>query len=417
MTRLPTHSFLVPVLGIVLGLFLATGSVLAEEAVRPEVGKPLQAAESLIKQQKYPDALAKLRVAQSVGDLTPYETSLIDQLRGIAAAASGDHQTAAHAFEAVLAYGHQPGAARLAMIQAVIGQYYQLADYPKVVSWVKHYRSEGGTASETLALLPQAYYLANDFANAAQSLRDMIKDEEHLGRVPTESQLQVLANSSLKLNDRAGYNAALERLAASYPKPEYWVPLLQAVTARAGFADRLALDGDRLALATGVLTTAPRYVEFAERALQAELPGEAKVVLERGFSAGILGGGADGERHRRLRTLATARAAEDLPTLTTTEREAAALKDGNGLVNTGLAWLGFGDAAKAADLIGRGIAKGGLKRPDEAQLHLGIARLAAGQKDQAIKAFQAVQGGDAADLARLWELHARAPNAGSGTGR
>ena len=98
MPRLPTHSFLVPVLGIVLGLFLATGSVLAEEAVRPEVGKPLQAAESLIKQQKYPDALAKLRVAQSVGDLTPYETSLIDQLRGIAAAASGDHQTAAHAF-------------------------------------------------------------------------------------------------------------------------------------------------------------------------------------------------------------------------------------------------------------------------------------------------------------------------------
>jgi Flp pilus assembly protein TadD len=56
----------------------------------------------------------------------------------------------------------------------------------------------------------------------------------------------------------------------------------------------------------------------------------------------------------------------------------------------------------------RGIRKGGLKHPDDARLHLGIAYLRAGQKEQAVRAFKSVQGTDGvADLARLWALYAR----------
>jgi len=51
------------------------------------------------------------------------------------------------------------------------------------------------------------------------------------------------------------------------------------------------------------------------------------------------------------------------------------------------------------------IAKGGLDRPDEAQLHLGVAYYVAGQKAHAVQIFRAVKGSDgSADLARLWML-------------
>lgn len=58
---------------------------------------------------------------------------------------------------------------------------------------------------------------------------------------------------------------------------------------------------------------------------------------------------------------------------------------------------------KGAALIEQGIAKGNLKRPEDAKLHLGVAYLQAGNKDRARQVLRSVQGGEgAADLTRLW---------------
>jgi hypothetical protein len=56
----------------------------------------------------------------------------------------------------------------------------------------------------------------------------------------------------------------------------------------------------------------------------------------------------------------------------------------------------------------QGIAKGGLKRLEDAKLHLGIACLLAGQKAKGMQVLKTVQGSDGtADLARLWLLQAQ----------
>src|SRR5437660_3620507 len=67
--------------------------------VRPEVGKPLQAAIDLLKQRKGKEALAQARAAQAVADKTPYEAYLVTRVLGQAAAAAGDSSTAAPALE------------------------------------------------------------------------------------------------------------------------------------------------------------------------------------------------------------------------------------------------------------------------------------------------------------------------------
>jgi hypothetical protein len=59
-------------------------------------------------------------------------------------------------------------------------------------------------------------------------------------------------------------------------------------------------------------------------------------------------------------------------------------------------------------MMEQGVRKGGLKRPEDATLHLGVAYLWAGQKDKARQALKSVQGTDgAADLARLWVIHSK----------
>src|SRR2546428_14099142 len=68
------------------------------QTVRPEIGKPIQAAIELIKSKKGKEALAKVREAQAVGDRTPYENYLVDRVLGQAAASAGGPGSAAAAF-------------------------------------------------------------------------------------------------------------------------------------------------------------------------------------------------------------------------------------------------------------------------------------------------------------------------------
>ncbi len=46
-----------------LAAMLAAGAVHAQEALRPDVGKPLKAAEDMIRAGKFKEALAKIREA------------------------------------------------------------------------------------------------------------------------------------------------------------------------------------------------------------------------------------------------------------------------------------------------------------------------------------------------------------------
>jgi endonuclease V-like protein UPF0215 family len=71
-----------------------------------------------------------------------------------------------------------------------------------------------------------------------------------------------------------------------------------------------------------------------------------------------------------------------------------------------MAIAGTGAFPRAATLMEQGIAKGGLRRPDEAALHLGYVQWRAGRSDDALKTWATVQGTDgSADIARLWTYH------------
>src|SRR6267142_5955488 len=114
---------------LVAALLLAVGMVHAQETLRPEVGKPLQAAQELMKEGKNKDALARIREADAVGNHTPYERFILDSMRGAAAARSGDEATASKSYEAVLASGRLQTSEKLPIIEALAGVAYRAKDY------------------------------------------------------------------------------------------------------------------------------------------------------------------------------------------------------------------------------------------------------------------------------------------------
>ncbi|TXC66136.1 hypothetical protein FSC37_09950 [Piscinibacter aquaticus] len=275
------------------------------------------------------------------------------------------------------------------------------------MQWGQRYFKEGGTNPAIRTLLIQSQYLSGDFAGAARELTTEIQAAEKSGAVPAQDRLNLLLNAAAQMKDPSSTVFALERLVTYYPKKEYWVDLLSRMQRKPGFSDRLVLDTYRLSLATGSLSSAADYMEMGQLALQAGHEDEAKQVVDKGFAAGVLGTGAEAERHKRLRDLVARKVAEAKAGRAAEEAEAKAAKDGNALVKLGFARAMGGDSAGGLPMIQQGIAKGGLKRPEDAKLHLGIAQVIAGDA-KAQATLRSVSGNDGtADLARLWSLYAK----------
>lgn len=373
----------------------------AADTVRAEVGKPLLEAQKMASSGRNKEALAKLREADNIGGKTPFESYQIERVRASAAAGAGDNATAIKAFEAVINSGRLSSAEAPKFTQGLAGMYYRAKDWPNAITWINRSLKDREDP-QMRELLVQTYYVSGNYSAAAKELQGRGGN--------SEGQLQMLANIQLKQNDKAGYVATLEKLAGTYPKTSYWADLLNRVTGKPGFSDRLSLDVQRLKLVNGLITKTPEYMEMSQLALQAGNAAEALKIIDQGYKKGALGTGAEAPRHQRLKDLANKTLADNARSAAATEAELTKNKDGDGLAALGFAYVSNGEADKGLALMNQAIKMGALKRPEEAKLHLGIAYANAGKKSNALATFKTVQGNDgAADLARYWTLHLNHP--------
>lgn len=390
-----------------LALALIVPAVQAQDTVRPEVGKPLQEAQALIKAQKFKDALVKVRDAEGVPNRTAHENYLIERMRIAAASGAGDMASAAKAYEALAASGKIGAADKLRMVESIAGGYYRNKEYAKAVEWAQRYQRDGGTSPQMQTLLIQAQFLSGDKAGVTKELMAEIQADEKAGKTPSEDRLKLLMNATAAQPEGSAYTFALERLVTYYPSKQYWAELIAGVQRKQGFSDRFSLDIYRLMLATGGMTKANDFMEMTQLALQAGHAAEAKAAIDKGFASGALGSGAEAERQKRLRDLAVRKAEEAKAEAPAKEADALAAKEGTALVAFGFNQALSGQAAKGVTLIDKGIAKGGLKRPEDAKLRLGQAMVLAGDP-KAAGVLRGVTGNDGAgDLARMWAILAR----------
>lgn len=381
------------VVGVV---FTAAALPAAADTLRPDVGKPLSAAQDLYRAHKYKDALARIAQAAAVPNKTPYEIYMVEEMRGATLMADGEEGAAAQAYQTLLGTGQLKGDDEQRVSATLAGIYFQQHDYARAIATAQRYQKAGGSDPQMKELLVQSYYLSNDCGSVVGALKPTIDAQVRANHAPDESQLQLLSTCAQRSKDDATYRAALEELVAYHPKQAYWDNLFSAIRAKPGYSPKLDVDVYRLERANGAFGSVDDYMEMTQLSLVAGTPAEAKQIIDQGFASGVLGKGAQAEREKRLQALAAKRAQAG----SDAENPVAPVDQGFNLVFAGHAKDGLAMMESA-------IAKGGLDHPDQAQLHLGIAYYVAGQKPRAIQAFRAVKGTDgSADLGRLWTLMA-----------
>ncbi|MGZ8290363.1 MAG: tetratricopeptide repeat protein [Telluria sp.] len=384
----------------VIGLSVAH----AAETVRPEIGAPLQNAQKMMKSGNAKGALAELRKLDNVSGKTPNENYLIERVRAAAASSAGDYDTAARSFENLIASGKLSGGEKAQFSEGLIGIYMRARDFGKANAAIERQLKDRDDP-KLRAYLIQNYISMGKTGEATRLLQNDMRSYEKSGRTPPEDQLQMLSSIQNKSGDKAGYINTVEKLAAHYPKESYWLILLNRISGKPGFSQRLSVDVLRLRMHHNMLKKPADYMELSQLVLRDGAAGEGVKIINRGYKEGILGVGPDAARHQRLKDLAEKNLAETKTKAAAQEAELTKAGDKDGLVSLGYALVQAGDTAKGLAMMESAIKSGGLKRPDDAKLRLGQAYAAAGKKSQAVAAFKSVGGKEgAADLARYYVM-------------
>lgn len=247
-------------------------------------------------------------------------------------------------------------------------QWFEMTDKPNANAYV---------------LLSQGYYQLKDFNKALQNVETAISMYESDGKVPKEQWYNLARFLYFDKEDFVSALDTLNLLLYYYPSKQYWV---QASHLHGELKDeprQLAMM--ETAYLQGLLDKSNDLVQLSYLYLNAEVPYPAARVMEQGIEAEIV---EEKSKNYELAGSAWAQAREVAKSIPMMEKAAAKSDEGELYVRLGNVYLDGDQFAKAADSVTKGLQKGGVKRPDQARLVLGMAYFNLGEYDKARKAFR-----------------------------
>ena len=369
----------------VAAVFLGTAAVAAlvpaapaqAQTVSAHIGALLQEAQAQAKAGNWKGAMAKTNEAEAAPNKTAADTQVINQMKNFIAVSSGD-----------ASIGGAAGA------KAKFANDYNAGKFRDVIADAETLRKYNAFGPTEQLLVGQAYYKANDFAGCVRYTKTLSG---------SDTALELMARCAYEVGDEATQRLALEQLVARGGKPEHWKLLLKLGERARGLSDHNTLDINRLRLLTGSMGGKDDYISLAQFALQFKLAAEAQAAMEKGVAAKVL----NDDRSMRLLNGAKAQVAANAAAAPKALAAANAAPQGDDLVAVGENMIGEGKAKEAIAVIQSGLKKP-LKDANNAQIRLGQAYLAAGQKAEAKAAFNKVKAPEKdALIAHLWTLAAR----------
>jgi tetratricopeptide (TPR) repeat protein len=297
--------------------------------------------------------------------LNPYERAMVYRLKAYVAYAEGEFEVTIENFEKVLAEEVMSVEAdnrirfNIAQIHAALQKWKQVI--PALERWFRY-------APEPS---PLAYYLLGISYYQLGKVDLSITNTEKaidLSPEPAEGWLQLLAALYIQKEDYPRAVPILEELVIRFPKKAYWVQLSLIYGARDDY--RHSLAAQQVAYLQGLLTDDKELQRLARSYLYHDLPYPAAKVLEKGIEEGTIP--KDAKAYELLANSWIA-AREYNRSLGPLLEAAEFSDDGKLFVRLGQVYLQREEWDEAAKRLQQGIEKGGLDKPGNAQLLLGIA--------------------------------------------
>jgi len=373
---------------------------------------PAVAAQTAIDAKDYATAATQLAAADAIAK-NDDEHYIAATLRFKMVA--GQPQTAASTaslagpIDALLANPRSPKAdlARYHYIRGDI--YYNLQQYPQALQHYTQARDGGLQDDELTFQIVRANMESGNVAAGAKALEGLVTAQTAAGKKPPENWYRYAISRLYKANDTAGTEAWTARWLAAYGTKANWHDAIYTFGFQGSGAKRLA-DRDRVDLyrlmgATHSLAGQRDYIDYAQASIQIGLPTEGKSVIEEGNSVAAIPAG--NKTAADLLAQANSSIAGD-KSFAFQEKAAAAAPKGDAASQTGDAYLGARNYAKAIAMYDLALTKG-VANADIVHLHRGIASAMSGDKEKARADFATITSVPQVEIAKLWIVWLNSP--------
>jgi tetratricopeptide (TPR) repeat protein len=375
--------------------------------VSRSISKELSDGQKALQAGQFAEGLKHLEAAEAVTPLTPFDHKTIDELKAYAYIKTNNLKGAADAYEAAIATGATTAEETTRYEKALFQIDYQLQLYPKAIDYGKKLIDADAGNADTYAIITQIYYLQKDCKDAIVWADKSIAYARKAGETPKENFYLFKLQCAFDASDTPTTIATLEDLIRLNGKTDYWNKLLR-FELQDEKDDKNTLMIYRVMYNTNSMSSGGYYIEMAQLLADAPaLPGEAEAVLDKGIANGTIGADQK-DRVARLQAALKTRADADKKGLAEFATEAAKSASGDLSVKLGEVYYGFGDYPNAITAINAGIAKGGVRHPEDADVYLGLSEEAVKNIPDAKKAFAQLKNVPnlSPKVLQIWQLYA-----------
>ena len=239
-------------------------------------------------------------------------------------------------------------------------------------------------SADVLMIEGQALFQLARYEEALVPIKTAIEMYREQGQKPKENWLLLLRVIYFEQKDYENMLEVVKELIVYYPKDTYILVLAGIYSELGDTKKQLALT--EVLYEKGYLHNSSQIVNLANLYLLHGLPYKAATVLEEEMGKDII---ESTERNLRLLSQAWYTAREDEKSIPPLERAAQISEDGELYMRLAQSHINLENWSAAAEAARQGIRLGGLKRPDQAQILLGMALFNQKRLEQARTAFQA----------------------------
>jgi hypothetical protein len=364
------------------------------------------AAKELTAAQADQEALNSLAAAEPTAAPAANDSKPIQEFKGYSSISLDKFRAMQSAYEAALSKGAYKEEELVGVFRLLFQLAAALQQPAKAIEYGEKANDQGGLKSNDLLIMSQIYYQQGDCKNSGVWGDKAIAADKKTGEAPKEVLYQLKLQCASNANDTAAMKAALYDLVRLTNKTLYWNNLIR-LERQDERDDHNTLMIYRVMFDTNSMQTDTDYIEMAQLLGDAGLPGEAQLVLEKAFNAGVV---KEEHRERTVRLLNAVKtnAGADKKGLPALDAEASRNPAGQLDVKLGEIYYGAGDYQDASAAITRGLGKGQIRQPDEAYVYLGRYWVAQNDPKEAKNAFTQLRTlpNISPRVLRLWGLYA-----------
>jgi tetratricopeptide (TPR) repeat protein len=357
-------------------------------ALRNKVYEKLSEAQVFVEAKDYPAALKVLRdMEDDTGKraLNSYELANLYNLFAFVYYSQEDYEGALGAYRKVVSQADIPLAMEINTRYTIAQLYFVQEKWREGIDALNAWFKVADTPSaQAYILLGQGYYQLKDYDSALKNTLIAVNMYKDKGKVPKEQWYSLLRFLYFEKNNMPKTIETLRELLVNYPKKQYWVQLSHMYSEVK--EEKKQLAAMETAYVQDMLVKDREQVTMAYLYLNADVPYKAARVLEKGVKNKTVEPSS-----KTLEILGNSwRQAQEVKKSIPVMEEAASKSDkGELYTRLGSVYLDNEQYKKAIDAIVKGLKRGGVKRPDNANLVLGMAYFNTKQYSQARKAFKA----------------------------